>query len=427
MKFRPTTHVPGAPRPRKRVSPDLKEKELRGLIELSRLTNAIMDRDMLLTAIMGKTSEVMNAEGASVILLDEGDGSDPDLVFHIAAGARSKQLERFRLAWGEGYAGRAAIERSVVVANDLEDDNRHAKRVDKAVGFVTRSLLAVPLTVQDRLIGVLEVVNRRTGSFDDDDVRFASAIASQVAVAIERASLAEANLKNQRMAVIGETIAGAAHCIKNIVNAVRGGSFILNKGFERGDLDKAKEGWEMLEPAVDRISALSLDMLTISKGRKPEYADADVGELVSGVCEMVRESAHERGVDLSCLCESGLPARLDKLAMERCVLNLVSNAVDACAAADGGRVEAACTRTEDERVQITVTDNGPGMSEDVKAKVFRPFFSTKGSKGTGLGLSVTRKIIGEHAGQISVESQPGEGTTFTIRIPGSPVHEKRTG
>jgi len=420
VSFRPTTHVPGAPRPRKRVSPDLKEKELRGLIELSRLTNAIMDRDMLLAAIMRKTSEVMNAEGASVILVQESDAEDPDLVFHVATGSRARQLERFRLAWGEGCAGRAAKERRVVVANDLEDGRKHAKRVDKAVGFVTRSLIAVPLTVQDRLIGVLEVVNKRSGSFDDDDVRFSSAIASQVAVAIERASLAEENLKSQRMAVIGETIAGAAHCIKNIVNAVRGGSFIINKGFEKGDLDKARNGWNMLEPAVGRISDLSLDMLTISKGRKPEYTEADVGELVGGVCDMVKESARERSVEVLSRAEGKLPARLDKLAMERCVLNLVSNAVDACAGQGGGRVEAACAPAGPAQAQILVSDDGPGMSEDVRDKVFRPFFSTKGSKGTGLGLSVTRKIINEHGGQISVESEPGNGTTFRIRLPLSP-------
>ena len=382
-----------------------------------------MDRDMLLMAIIKKTSQVMNAEGASVILIEESDGADPQLVFHVATGTRAAQLERFRLAWGEGYAGRAAVDRSVVVANDLEHDRKHAKRVDQAVGFVTRSLIAVPLTLQDRLIGVLEVVNKRAGRFDEGDVRFSSAIASQVAVAIERERLAEENLKSQRMAVIGETIAGAAHCIKNIVNAMRGGSFILQKGLKKGDLGKSKEGWQMLEPAVGRISDLSLDLLTMSKGRKPDYAETEVGGLVERVCSLVRESARQRHVEVVSRSKRGLKGKLDPLAMERCVLNLVSNAVEACAAEGGGRVEAVCTGTgkDGAEVQITVSDDGPGMEEDVRRKIFRPFFSTKGSKGTGLGLSVTRKIVNEHGGRISVTSRPNSGTAFTIRLPMSPT------
>lgn len=420
MSFRPKTHVPGAPRRESGVSPGLRDKDLRGLIDLSRLTNAIMDRDMLLAAIMRKTSEVMDAEGASVILIDEGGGKEPDLVFHVAAGTHARQLERFHLAWGEGYAGRAAMDRRIVVANDLKSDRDHAKRVDEAVGFDTRSLIAAPLTVHGRLIGVLEVVNKKSGPFDAHDVRFSSAIASQVAVAIERASLAEENLKNQRMAVIGETISGAAHCIKNLVNSVRGGSFILKKGFEKGDMGKAKDGWKMLEPAVGRISDLSLDLLTISKGRKPEYADTEVGGLVEAVGAMVREAAREHGVEVVCSCESGLRASLDPMSIERCLLNLLSNAVEACAAANGGRVDTACRETGGDQVRITVADDGPGMNDDLLRRIFQPFFSTKGSKGTGLGLSVTRKIIEEHGGQISVTSHPGKGTTFTIDLPASP-------
>jgi signal transduction histidine kinase len=421
MSPRSKTAVPGASRGKGAVSAGLHERELRALIELARLMNAIIDRDVLLRAIMRRTAKVMGAEGTSVILLKKDDNGEPVLEFHVVTGERAEELRAFRMAWGEGYVGKAAALRRPVVANDLERDRRHAKRVDRAIGFHTRSLIAVPLLVRAELVGVLEIVNKlQRGGFSKEDVRFAQAIAAQAAVAIERARLVEENLKKQRLAAIGETIAGAAHCVKNIVNAIRGGAYVLNKGIAQERMAQVRTGWKMLEGGVERVSALSLDMLTYSKERKPERKDTDLGALVAEAANMVRVAADERGVRVSAGRRSRCRADIDPTGIQRCVLNLLSNAVDACAAEGKGKVALRCRRAGAGHVEIAVADDGPGMPPDVQKKLFRPFFSTKGSKGTGLGLSVTRKIVEEHGGTLSVASKVGKGTTFTIRLPRTP-------
>ncbi|MCG2660840.1 MAG: HAMP domain-containing histidine kinase [Kiritimatiellae bacterium] len=139
--------------------------------------------------------------------------------------------------------------------------------------------------------------------------------------------------------------------------------------------------------------------------------------MLTGVCLMVKESAAGRGVEVSMRDEVNLSARVDASGIQRCVLNLVANAVDACAEKGKGKVEIAYRKTGDKFAEICVSDDGPGMSQEVQAKLCQPFFSTKGSKGTGLGLSVTRKIIEEHGGRLAVKSVPGGGTTFTVCLP----------
>ncbi|MCK4728643.1 MAG: HAMP domain-containing histidine kinase, partial [Desulfobacterales bacterium] len=111
---------------------------------------------------------------------------------------------------------------------------------------------------------------------------------------------------------------------------------------------------------------------------------------------------------------------LDPTGIHRCLLNLVTNAIDACTLeSDEDRDFSIIIRTrkEDDGVRFDVLDNGSGMTEEVREKLFERFFSTKGPKGTGLGLLVTRKIVDEHGGTISFESNPGKGTTFTMRFP----------
>ncbi|MFC1453880.1 sensor histidine kinase [Verrucomicrobiota bacterium] len=428
MKYKSRTFVPGELDAVKSVSMALRDKELRALIELSRLMNAISDRDTLLLQIIQRSAKAMDAEGASVILLEDENAVHPDLVFHVATGKKSDQLVSFKLAWGEGYAGKAARTRRSMMANDLVKDETHSKRVDKTLGFVTRSLIASPLLIRNRLVGVLEVINKRgNGHFSENDVEFCKAIANQVAVAIERAKLAEENVRNHRLAAIGETIAGAAHCIKNIVNAVRGGIYIVDKGLTQKKLDQVRNGWQILKKGMERTSALSLDMLTFSKERKPEYGDVNIGRLLADVCRMVKESAAGRGVEVTIRDDANFIARADAAGIQRCLLNLVANAVDACAEKGKGKVEIACQKTSDEFAEILVSDNGSGMSREVQEKLFQPFFSTKGSKGTGLGLSVTRKIIEEHGGRLAVTSAPGSGTAFTISLPlASPVKKDGT-
>ncbi len=231
---------------------------------------------------------------------------------------------------------------------------------------------------------------------------------------------------SERLGAIGQTVAGMAHCIKNILHGFKGGSYLVNIGIDRDNTDKLKTGWQTIQRNIQRTSDLVLDLLSYSKEREPEYENCFPNEIAADVCDLLKETADEHGI---AIVKNFAPAvgevALDPRIAYRSLLNFVSNAMDACIFDDNvAKQHQVTVRTaiEDDRVVLfEVTDNGTGMEDEVKNRLFSTFFSTKGAKGTGLGLLVTSKLIEEHNGSIDVASTLGEGTTFTFRLPFDPV------
>jgi PAS domain S-box-containing protein len=226
----------------------------------------------------------------------------------------------------------------------------------------------------------------------------------------------------ERLAAIGQTVAGMAHCVKNILHGFKGGSYILNTGIEKGNPEKLKAGWEMVQRNIGRTSALVQDLLSYSKEREPEPEPCQLNQIVTDVCELMQAMAEEHAVEINKQLDPNIgEVVLDPRSLHRSLMNLVSNAIDACRDDDAPGKDHVVTVTSamegDGWIKFSVQDNGSGMTDDVKDKLFSSFFSTKGAQGTGLGLLVTRKLVEEHHGSISVDSQWGQGTTFTIRLP----------
>jgi signal transduction histidine kinase len=162
-----------------------------------------------------------------------------------------------------------------------------------------------------------------------------------------------------------------------------------------------------------------MDMLSFSKEREPDPVPSDLVALVADIVETVQQRAEEIGATLEWAPPTDMPQLLfDPEALSRAILNVVTNALDAVEDRSGATVSIRVTcDTEDERVRVTVSDNGEGMTPDTIAEIFNLFVSTKGARGTGLGLTVSRKILREHGGDIHVSSQPGEGSTFVMEFP----------
>jgi len=226
----------------------------------------------------------------------------------------------------------------------------------------------------------------------------------------------------ERLAAVGQTVAGMAHCVKNILHGLKGGSYMVNIGIDRDNSEKLKNGWKMVQRNIIRTSDLVQDLLSYSKERQPEMKSCLPNEIVDEVCELMQEVAKEHNVTI----ENDLSPEigevlLDHRSLHRGLLNLVSNAIDACRDdPNTGKKHSVTVTTAldpDNFIRFDVRDNGSGMSDEVKAKLFSSFFSTKGPQGTGLGLLVTSKLIEEHNGTIEVESRLDQGTTFSIRLP----------
>ncbi|MGD2097699.1 MAG: hybrid sensor histidine kinase/response regulator [Desulfobacterales bacterium] len=229
----------------------------------------------------------------------------------------------------------------------------------------------------------------------------------------------------ERLAAVGQTVAGLSHAIKNITGGLKGGAFVLEKGIELNDQKYLMQGWEMIKGNVDKITNLSLDLLNYAKATELNIQACDPRQPAQEVIDLMRPRAQELGIELVGDFDSDLKdCHFDADLICRCLLNLVSNAIDACRHVDPDAADKTVTVRALKRrgwgVEYQVLDNGCGMTAKSKQKLFQHFFSTKGSEGTGIGLMISKKIIDAHQGVIKVESQENAGSKFFVKLPKMP-------
>jgi signal transduction histidine kinase len=189
---------------------------------------------------------------------------------------------------------------------------------------------------------------------------------------------------------------------------------------ERGDEERMVNGWQMLEENIDRISCFVKEFLEFARGSTPRVGLVSPNRIARQVIELFKDKAALQGIELTGSLQNRIPyALMDEDGIHSCLVNLVSNALDACSISDRtDRHVTLCTREENGSLIFEVKDDGIGMDYEVKKSVFTNFFSTKGSgKGTGLGLLTTRKIVQEHGGTVSFESEEGRGSIFRLEFP----------
>ncbi len=236
-------------------------------------------------------------------------------------------------------------------------------------------------------------------------------------------------LEAERLAAVGQTVAGLAHAIKNITAGLTGGMFVLEKGIELDNNKYLHQGWDMVKGNVKKIKHVALDLLNYAKEREPDYKVCDPNAPAREVYELMLPRARDYGVDLRLELDSDFPeVLLDPEGIHRCLLNMTTNALDACAGVGcslgGGKVTIRSRKSENWAVEYQVEDNGCGMDDVIRTKVFQSFFSTKGSRGTGLGLMISKKIIDEHGGAIELKTEENKGSTFVIGLPAPDKQEK---
>ena len=229
-------------------------------------------------------------------------------------------------------------------------------------------------------------------------------------------------VQSERMAAIGQTVAGLSHYVKNILYGLKGGVYVLNKALGRQDNEKMQSGWEMIERNIGRISVLVMDLLTYSKEREPEPKKCFPNQIVREVCTLMIAKASEHDIEITPVLDPLLgEVYMDPQAIHHPTLNLITNALDACIfdpdLKEKWWIKVCTALDEGHRMKLEVSDNGSGMSQETVDKLFSSFFSTKGQSGTGLGLLVTEKIVKENGGTINVNSELGKGATFTVYLP----------
>ena len=245
------------------------------------------------------------------------------------------------------------------------------------------------------------------------------AIGHQAGLAIENTLFYNDKIQAERLAAVGQTIATLSHHIKNILQGIRSGSYLIDLGLNEKDESIVRRGWTIVEKNQTRIYNMVMDMLSFSKDREPALEPADLNETVGEVFELMQPRAEELGVRLEWQPGANLSrVMIDPEGIHRAVLNIVTNAIDASEGSPTPRSRSGPSGTPASRMaRIIIADNGPGIDEADIPSVFQIFASTKGSSGTGLGLPVSQKIIREHGGKIVVQSRLGQGAAFFLELP----------
>jgi two-component system NtrC family sensor kinase len=381
--------------------------------------------DQLLKRILDLTIGVVGADRGCMLITDPHTGQSVPKI--ISFGRRADQATRmpvsrsivdYVLKTGQG-----------VRTSDARSDRRFAPGQSILQGGICEAM-CVPMQGRYDVPGVIYVDTTTpperivlegglTHKFSDDQLRLLVAIGSQAALAIENSRYQEALLKAERLAAMGQTIAMLSHHIKNILQGVRGGSYLIDLGLKEHNEDHVRKGWAIVEKNQNKIYQLVMDMLAFSKERQPMMQPASLNQTVGEVCELMQSRAVECRVRLEVRLSENLPtATFDVEGIHRAVLNVVTNAIDAVEGTETGNVIVETGHEEaGDIVFVSVTDNGPGIPQDQLTRIFNIFESTKGARGTGLGLAVSQKILREHGGDITVETKPGFGCRFVLNWP----------
>ncbi|NQT07328.1 MAG: GAF domain-containing sensor histidine kinase [Candidatus Omnitrophica bacterium] len=326
----------------------------------------------------------------------------------------------------------AALDKAVkgLVASKAEDAiikesfwaNRDVKGLFKGcLGKGIDDLLINPIKKKKAFLGLAIVVDKKSGlNFTKSDKDNFGMMCQEASIVIDNINLFKAKIQNERMAAVGQTITGISHYIKNVLQGISTGSYLLNTGIKANDLKTIEESWSVVDKNAKRISDLVLDMLYYSKERKAQKENCDPKALIQDVAELMKPQLDDKKIELK-VSLGDMPGyvKINEKGIHRSILNMISNAMDACTKPDSSiSIEGYLDRPT-QRLAIIIRDNGKGMPAEEAAKIFQPFYSTKKGKGTGLGLAITKKVVEEHGGSIKCSSEPGKGTTFEILLPAS--------
>ena len=244
----------------------------------------------------------------------------------------------------------------------------------------------------------------------------------EVGAVIEMSTnITEVKKSQKELKTLGQSVTLLSHGIKNILEGLEGGAYVVDAGFKDDDLPLAKKGWNIVNKNIIEITDVVKNILYSSKNRPLKYETVPPGQLVRDAIALFKEKAGGFNIQLIEQINPDLPTvRLDIASIRQMLNNLIWNGLQACLKNKQQRqhrVAIRADRYDDQHFQFEVADNGVGMDQDTQRNIFEEFFSTKGSSGTGLGLAVVEKVVNKHGGRIEINSTVGIGSRFTIILP----------
>lgn len=410
---------------------DRRQDELVSLYEVGQEIVSILNLDQLLESILDRAIVLVGAERGFLVLCN-GEQDD----FEVASARQFAQgeVDGGQIEISHGVIRRVLAEQESVVTTNAQEDPRF-ETSHSIIAYQIRSVLATPLQAKEEMIGAIYVDTRLSSRlFGESDLALLSAMANQAAVAIQLARLYEdlqarnrelrealhelqetqdELIRAERLSVVGRMASSIIHDLKNPMTTIKGYAAILG----REDLppETRQRFSRTITHSVDTFVEMTQEILDYARGGGPLQPEAvEVGDFVNDLCDFIERDFDEKGLSLKRELAFTGPLLMDETKMRRALYNIASNARDATEA--GGSLTIATHRSNG-TVEFRLSDTGPGIPEEIWDTLFEPFVTFGKASGTGLGLAIAKKTAEDHGGTISVESVPGKGATFIIRLP----------
>ena len=409
--------------------------DLKALFEVSTLVNSQTDLPIILDTISKTAISSLGADRCSVMMVD---GDKNKLITTVANGLQSQKLKGLELGLDESVAGWVLINKKpLLLDEDIQDyDFKNFVKKDKKIV----SGLCVPLKVKNKIMGVLNVsVVEGKKRFTLTDLQLFSFFADSAAMSIEKAQLCR-DLKTQtkilektiqdlgatqnqlvqseKLRALGDMAGGVAHDFNNILAVILGRTELLLKEVSQ---ESSKRWLRVIEQVANDGGRIIRRLLDFSRTSGEQTCmKVDVNRIIQQVVDITRyrwkNEAEAKGIRIEVVTQLGqLPRfKADPSELSEVLMNMIINAMDAMP--QGGKMILKSWEA-DGLIYISLEDTGTGIKKEDKRRIFDPFFTTKGVKGVGLGLSVAYGIISRYGGEITVESQPDQGSTFVVELP----------
>lgn len=382
---------------------------LERLIEISRSLNSTLSLRPLLHRIVVTAQDLTDTEAASILLVDRKSGQ---LHFKTATGARGYRMESIVVPMDNSVAGWVAQNGEPLVISDVQNDPRHYPKADEQSDFDTRSILAVPLIAREKVVGVLEALNKQDGAdFTDEDVELLTVLGDQAAVAVHNAILF------QQSDLISEIVHEMRTPLTSIISYA---DLIMRPALTA---EQHRQFASIIRNEAERLDQMAehyLDLARLESGRASLAQDpVDMNTVTYMAVSVLKPQAEDKQIKLGTDVPEELPPVVgDAQRLHQVLINLVGNAIKYCHPGDKVAVGAQC---EEQQLVVTIADTGPGIPDEELEHIFERFYrvpATEGeASGAGLGLAITQQIIKAHNGEITVSSEEGKGTTFTFTLP----------
>jgi signal transduction histidine kinase len=378
------------------------------LIELSRDVASTLELGALLERIVSAAADLCCAQAASILLYDE---AKQQLHFEATNNLDQPAMRGMIVPVSDSIAGWIVNNKQALIINDAQSDPRHFKNVDQATSMTTASILGVPMMAKDKVVGVLEAINKFEGEFDQQDQSLLMALGAQAAIAIENARLF------QQSDLISELV----HELRTPLTSLNTAARLLQNPQTPDEMRDNLSSMVLEE--VGRLSEMTTAFLDLSKLESArtqfQFEEFEVPPLVEECTRVIKGKAVEQGLQLILEVPEGLPQlRADRDKIKQVLLNLLSNAVKYNS--PDGKITLNVEAVPGE-MHMRVTDTGPGIPPEYLPKLFEKFYRVPGlerkAQGTGLGLSICKRIAEAHNGSMSVQSRVGVGTTFELSLP----------